>query len=69
MLNIGASIHYTPLHLMPLYRLNVESEKISLPVTEYLSGNILTLPISASMSKRDATYVITNFIEVIKNEK
>jgi dTDP-4-amino-4,6-dideoxygalactose transaminase len=48
--NIGASIHYSPLHKMPLYYL----EGQTLPSTEYLSQRIVTLPISASMSVEDA---------------
>ncbi len=53
--NLGVSIHYAPLHLMPLYR--NESAPTSLPVTEALAGEIVTLPISASMSVDDATEV------------
>lgn len=48
--NIGASIHYAPLHKMPLYY----REDQSLSQTEYLSERMVTLPISASMSLDDA---------------
>lgn len=53
--NIGASIHYAPLHLMPLYRQGDKPE--SLPVTEQMSKALVTLPISASMTEEDARYV------------
>lgn len=51
--NIGVSIHYAPLHNMPLYYV----ENQTLPNTEYLYERIVTLPISASMSVDDAADV------------
>lgn len=52
-LNIGASIHYSPLHLMSIYGVTA-----SLPVTEEIAPRLLTLPISASMSLTDADNVM-----------
>ena len=52
--NIGATIHYEPLHLMPLYR----REGISLPHTERIAGSILTLPIGASITLDNAHEVV-----------
>lgn len=53
--NIGASIHYAPLHLMPLYHRGRKPDP--LPVTEEMSKSLVTLPISASMTEKDAHYV------------
>ena len=53
--NIGASIHYPPLHKMPLYAPYTSG---FLPVTEKVCERILTLPISASMQQEDAFQVI-----------
>lgn len=55
--NIGASIHYPPLHRMPLYKSSGH-----LDVTERISDRIMTLPISASIMLSDAEY-ITNTIK------
>ena len=52
-LNIGASIHYSPLHLMSIYGVTGH-----LPVTEEIAPRLLTLPISASMSLSDADNVM-----------
>jgi dTDP-4-amino-4,6-dideoxygalactose transaminase len=52
-LNIGASIHYTPLHLMRIYQ-----STAVLPVTEAVAPGLLTLPISASMTLANAQDVI-----------
>lgn len=59
--NIGASIHYAPLHSMPLYKYNK-----SLIHTENIYKRVVSLPISASMSLEDAGYVIKHFFELIK---
>lgn len=59
---VGASIHYAPLHLMPLYQPDPASH---LPQTERVCPRIMTLPISASMTIEDAEYVVSQLKEVI----
>lgn len=53
--NIGATVHYAPLHTMPLYLAGRRPK--ALPVTEAVAPTLLTLPISASMTVADARYV------------
>jgi len=62
--NIGASIHYAPLHVMPLYA--DSGEPPSLPVTEQIAESIMTLPISASMTMDDADDVVSAFRAVLR---
>lgn len=52
--NVGASIHYPPLHQMPLYEKHLSA---GLDVTERVAPRLLTLPMSASMTLDDADYV------------
>ena len=59
-MNVGASIHYAPLHTMPLYDC---SDRSRLVQTERLSRALLTLPISSSMSLDDAHQVTEIFEE------
>lgn len=61
--NIGASIHYAPLHKMPLYNYNGPK----LVNTEKIASSILTLPISASMALEDAEYVVEKFKEIFNS--
>lgn len=61
---IGASIHYSPLHRMPLYTGRRKSAR--LPVTERVAERIMTLPISASMTLDDAEDVLAQFKAVLK---
>lgn len=62
--NIGASIHYAPLHLMPLYAGG--TQPVSLPTTEQVAARMLTLPISASMTLSDAEDVVREFQAVLE---
>jgi dTDP-4-amino-4,6-dideoxygalactose transaminase len=61
--NIGASIHYRPLHSQPLYAALGSS---SLEVTEVMADQILTLPISCKMSLTDVDYVVDCLASLIK---
>lgn len=60
--NIGASIHYRPLHGQPLY---CRDGLASLPVTERLAEQIMTLPISARMTRDDVDYVVHHLTKLI----
>jgi dTDP-4-amino-4,6-dideoxygalactose transaminase len=64
--NIGASIHYTPLHTLPLYQPYVRG---SLPVTEALMADIMTLPFGVSISDEDADYVLEQFLDCLQKDK
>ena len=59
--NIGASIHYLPLHKMPLYKYEG-----FLPATEQLNERLLTLPIGGAMTIGDAEYIMDHFQDVYK---
>ena len=61
--NIGASIHYSPLHKMMLYG---RKEQAALAYTERLSQRIMTLPISASMRVEDADDVGERFQRLLR---
>src|SRR5262249_9422022 len=54
--NTAPPIHSQPLHTMPLYAGAARAE--SLPVTEDIARRCVTLPISASMTLRDADDVM-----------
>jgi dTDP-4-amino-4,6-dideoxygalactose transaminase len=62
-MNVGASIHYAPLHTMSLYQ-GPNSRR--LPNTERLAKSLLTLPISSSMSAEDARRVSEVFRGVFR---
>ena len=60
--NVGASIHYAPLHTMPFFAQTPRSDMTN---TDYLAERIMTLPISASMTLADAKYVVQQLRQVL----
>ena len=63
--NIGASIHYRPLHNQPLY---CKQGLTPLPVTERLAEQIMTLPISARMTLDDVEYVVHHLTQLMQRK-
>lgn len=61
--NVGASIHYAPLHAMPLYSASKGSD---LPDTDYLALRIVTLPIGARMTLDETEYVVQQVVELLR---
>ncbi|WOF15384.1 DegT/DnrJ/EryC1/StrS family aminotransferase [Methanoplanus sp. FWC-SCC4] len=60
---IGASIHYLPLHMMDYYK---GIDNCKLVKTENLYERVMTLPISASMTIKDAEYVMEVFSKIME---
>lgn len=60
--NIGASLHYQPVHTMALY---ATDRPARLPVTDRVAERILTLPISASMSTDDGREAVSALADVL----
>lgn len=59
--NIGAAVHYQPLHTMPVY----QQGRARLSHTEAIAARIMTLPISAGMTSADVTYVVEHLVDVL----
>ena len=56
--NIGANVHYIPVHLLPFYRERFGMRPGMLPVAEGAYERILSLPLFAGMTDDDANDVI-----------
>ena len=56
--NIGTGVHYTSLHLHPLYRKQFGYKIGDFPFTEYVGKRTLSLPFSAKLSDKDVEDVI-----------
>lgn len=63
--NIGASIHYRPLHDQALYS---KDGQVHLPITESLAEQIMTLPISARMTIDDVKYVVHHLVKLLERK-
>ena len=56
--NIGVNVHYVPAHLHPFYRERFGTKKGQCPVAEAAYDRILSLPLFAGMTDKDADDVI-----------
>jgi len=63
--NIGIGMHYRALHLQPFYREKFGFKRGSLPVSEYISDRIISLPLYPKMSNADVRRVIDVIRKVI----
>jgi perosamine synthetase len=64
--NIGASLHYQPVHTLDLY---ADGRSAPLPATDWVAPRILTLPMSASMTVDDARDVVAALDDVLQMGK
>ena len=65
---VCCSIHYRPLHLMTFYQTAADGNSADLPATTAAYGEILSLPLFSSMSRKDLKYVVAVFKETLYNE-
>jgi len=66
--NIGVGVHYTPLHLHPLYR-REGYKKGDFPHTEYIGDRTISLPLSAKLNKQDVEDVISAVTKILSYYK
>ena len=63
--NIGANVHYDPVHLHPYYQRRLSSGPGDLPITEDICARLVTLPLFAAMSDTDQTDVINALRRIV----
>lgn len=63
---IATNVHYKPLPMMTAYRAMGLDIK-DYPNAYHLFENEITLPLNTKMTKEDVEYVISNFVEIVKN--
>ena len=64
-LNIGASVHYIPLHLHPFYQNTYGYKKGDFPVTEDVYDRLISLPIYPKLTDEDREYVVNAVKKII----
>ena len=65
--NIGASVHFIPLHLHPYYRDLYGYRPDDLPVAYNEYRRVLSLPLYSKMSNQDVADVIATVLDVVKS--
>jgi dTDP-4-amino-4,6-dideoxygalactose transaminase len=66
-LNVGTSVHFTPVHMMTAYQRLFEYGKGCLPRAEEWGEQVLSLPLYPSMKDRDVSYVAQAVMSVIND--
>ncbi len=64
--NIGANVHYAPVHLQPYYRRQLGTARGDLPVTEAVSERLITLPLFAGMTDADLLDVVVALKRILR---
>ena len=59
--NIGAGVHYLPVHLHPFYRKTYGWKEGDFPNAEWIGERTLSLPLSAALNEKDVEDVIAAF--------
>jgi len=62
--NIGAQVHYIPVHLQPYYRRNFGFKPGDFPVAEDFYARELSLPIYPGLSEAEQEYIIETLLTV-----
>jgi Predicted pyridoxal phosphate-dependent enzyme apparently involved in regulation of cell wall biogenesis len=63
---IATNVHYKPLPMMTAYKA-LGFEIANYPNAYHLFENEVTLPLHTCLSDEDVEYVISNFVDIIKN--
>lgn len=62
---IGATVHYDPVHLQPVYQKRFGTRKGQLPVTEEIAANILSLPMHSRMTDQQTNRVSCELLRIL----
>jgi dTDP-4-amino-4,6-dideoxygalactose transaminase len=68
-LNIGASVHFIPLHLHPFYQQEFGYQRGDLPQAESIYDSVVSLPLYPGMSENDVQDVIEAVQLVISSNR
>jgi len=64
--NIGAGVHYIPVHLHPYYRKTYGWKKGDFPNAEWIGERTVSLPLSAGLNEQDVEDVIVSIRKILK---
>jgi perosamine synthetase len=67
--NIGASVHFIPLHLHPYYTKSYGYKRGDFPVAERVYERVISLPIYPAMKERDVATVIRAVKDIVTTHK
>ena len=60
---IFSKVYFSPIHLTDFYKSKYGYDKNSLPLTEKISQEVLTLPLYPNMTNEEKTYLVESIKE------
>ena len=67
--NIGASVHFIPMHLHPYYKITYGDQNGKFPVAEDIYRRVISIPLYQKMNLQDLDKVISSVKSIIKKYK
>jgi perosamine synthetase len=67
--NIGASVHFIPLHLHPYYRSKYHYQPQDFPIASQAYEELISLPIYPAMSDNDACDVVSTVTDLVRHNR
>ena len=67
--NIGASVHFIPVHLHPYYRQTYGYQRGDFPTTEQIYDRMISLPLYTRMTEQDMESVIAAVKKIVRRHK
>ena len=67
--NIGSGIHFVAIHLHPYYKKKYGYKRGDLPVAEYVSDRIISLPLFPRMKAEELERVVRGVKEILKENR
>ncbi|MBI4294795.1 MAG: DegT/DnrJ/EryC1/StrS family aminotransferase [Chloroflexi bacterium] len=62
------STYFPPVHLQPYYRQRFGFKEGTLPITEEVAKQVISLPVSATLSDDEVEYVARSFVEILQRQ-
>lgn len=67
--NIGVGVHYRAVHFQKYYRETYGYKRGDFPNAEFVSDRVVSMPLSAKMTKEDAVQAVTAVKKILKHYK
>ena len=64
---IFSKVYFNPIHLTDFYKMKFGYKANSLPVTEQISQQVLTLPLYPNMENEEKDYLVNSIEEFFEN--
>ena len=65
---IFSKVYFSPIHMTSFYKRKFPTDSMSLPITEKISEQVLTLPMYPNMTNEEKNYLIDSISEFFEKQ-